>query len=156
MSGYATTQKILHVSYFWSLMFKDYITIVWKFHNFQIYDHKTQAPLAPLHLIIAVGPFAKWGIDFVTCNPHSAGGHGYIILVVNYFTKWAKVMPTYKDDRETAAIFIFNHVISWLSVPQAIVTDHDSHFCNFMMVELSAQLGLHHDNSTPYYPQANG
>jgi len=39
---------------------------------------------------------------------------------------------------------------------QAIVTDHGSHFRNQMMVELTAKLGLSHDSSTPYYPQANG
>ena len=41
-------------------------------------------------------------------------------------------------------------------VPQAIVIDLGSHFCNHMMVELTAKLGLSHDSSTPYYPQANG
>eukprot|EP00253_Pinus_taeda_P010833 PITA_10833 len=48
------------------------------------------APAAPLHLVVTVGPFAKWGIDYVTCNPRSAGGHGYIIVAVDYFTKWAE------------------------------------------------------------------
>ena len=43
-----------------------------------------------------------------------------------------------------------------LGIPRAIVTDHGSHFQNKMMVELSVKLGFHHDNSTPYYPQANG
>ena len=57
-----------------------------------------RAPPAPLHPIIAVGPFAKWGIDFITCNPHSAGGHAYIILAVDYLTKWAEVMPTFSAD----------------------------------------------------------
>eukprot|EP00253_Pinus_taeda_P024847 PITA_24847 len=76
-----------------------------------------RAPPAPLHPIITVGPFAKWGIDFITCNPHSAGEHAYIILAVYYFTKWAEAMPTFEAD---------------------------------------GQLGLRHDSSTPYYPQANG
>eukprot|EP00253_Pinus_taeda_P011560 PITA_11560 len=79
-----------------------------------------RTPPAPLHPIIAVGPFAKWGIDFITCNPHSAGGHAYTILAVDYFTKWAEAMPTFEED------------------------------------ELTGQLGLHHDSSTPYYPQGNG
>eukprot|EP00253_Pinus_taeda_P004649 PITA_04649 len=38
----------------------------------------------------------------------------------------------------------------------AIVTDNGFHFRNHMMVELTAKLGLSHDSSTPYYPQANG
>ena len=41
-------------------------------------------------------------------------------------------------------------------VPQAIVTDHGLHFRNHMMIKLIAKLGLSHDSSTPYYPQANG
>eukprot|EP00253_Pinus_taeda_P018091 PITA_18091 len=113
------------------------------------------APPAPLHPIIVFSPFAKWGIDFITCNPHSAGGHAYIILAVNYFTKWAEAMPTFLEDGKTAATFFFNHIIARLDVPQAIITDHGSHFRNIMMTELTDQLGLHHDSSTPYYPQAN-
>lgn len=65
-------------------------------------------------------------------------------------------MPTYNADGKTIALSLFNHVIAQFTVLQAIVTDHGSHFCNYMMTELTAQLGLHHDNSTPYYPQANG
>ena len=71
-----------------------------------------RAPPTLLHPIIAVSPFAKWGIDFITCNPHSARGHGYIILVVDYFTKWAEAMPTFAADGKTATPFVFNHVIA--------------------------------------------
>jgi hypothetical protein len=106
--------------------------------------------------VVSVGPFAKWGIDFMTCHPHSVGGHGYIIVAVDYFTKWAEAMPTFDNTGKTAALFLFNHVIARFGVPQAIVTDHGSHFRNFMMSELTKKLGLHHDSSTPYYPQANG
>ena len=65
-------------------------------------------------------------------------------------------MPTFADDGKNVATFIFNHVIAHFGVPQATITDHGSHFRNIMMTELTDQLGLHHDSSTPYYPQANG
>eukprot|EP00253_Pinus_taeda_P015303 PITA_15303 len=122
----------------------------------QIFQRKMRAPPAPLHPIVTVGPFAKWGIDYVTCNPRSAGGHGFIIVAVDYFTKWVEVMPTLTEDGHTATQFLFNHVISRFGVPQAIVTDHGKHFRNHMMRELTTQLGLKHDSSTPYYPQSNG
>eukprot|EP00253_Pinus_taeda_P023703 PITA_23703 len=92
----------------------------------------------------------------MTCNPTSARGHGYIIVAVNYFTKWANAMPTLNNNGETAALFFFNHVVSRFHVQQAIVTDHGSHFRNHMMVELAAKLGLSHNSFTPYYSQANG
>jgi transposase InsO family protein len=92
----------------------------------------------------------------MTCHPHSVGGHGNIIVAIDYFTKWAEVMPTFDNTGKTASLFIFNHIIAYFGVPQAIVTDHDSHFRNFMMSELTENLCLLHENSTPYYPQANG
>ena len=64
------------------------------------------------------------------CKPTSIGGHVYIIVVVNYFTKWPKAMPTYVEDGKTAALFLFNHVIARFRVSQSIVTNHGSHFHN--------------------------
>eukprot|EP00253_Pinus_taeda_P002213 PITA_02213 len=125
-------------------------------YNCQIFYRKMHTPPPPLHPIIAVSPFAKWGINFITCNPHSAGGHAYIILAVDYFTKWAEAMLTFLADIKTTVIFVFNHIIARFGVPQMIITDHGSHFQNIMMTELTDQLGLHHDSSTPYYPKANG
>ena len=90
------------------------------------------------------------------CRPTSARGHGYFIVTMDYFTKWAEAMPTYSKDSKTPALFLFNHIIARFRIPRAIVTDHGSHFQNKIMVEISVKLGFRHDNSTPYYPQANG
>ena len=74
------------------------------------------------------------------CNPTSVRGHGYIIVAVEHFTKWAEAMPTYAEDGKLSTLFLFNHIIAWFGVPQAIVTDHGSHFCNQMMPDLSTNL----------------
>jgi len=65
-------------------------------------------------------------------------------------------MPTYNNIGKNAAQFLFNQIITRFGVPQTIVTDHGSHFCDQMMVELTLKLGLRHKNYTPYYLQANG
>ena len=108
-----------------------------------------------LHPIIAIGPFAKWGIDFMQCKPTSTGGHDYIIIAVDYFTKWDEAMPTFLNDGHTATLFLFNHIITRFGVPRVIFTDHGAHFKNQMMSELHVKLGFRHENSSPYYPQAN-
>eukprot|EP00253_Pinus_taeda_P013885 PITA_13885 len=69
-----------------------------------------------------------------------------------------------RADTETVAeepiadesLFLINTLDPWFGVPQAIITDHGRHFRNVMMTELTGQLGLRHDSSTPYYPQDNG
>ena len=110
---------------------------------------------APLRPVIVVGPFAKWGIDYMHCNPTSARGHGYIIIAIDYFTKWDEAMPTYAKDGKTTALFLFNHVIARFEVQQSIVTDHGSHFRNQMMEEVSSKIGFRHENYMPYNLQAN-
>jgi hypothetical protein len=82
----------------------------------------------PMFPIIIVGPFTKWGIDYTTCNPPSARGHRYIIITVDYFTKWVEAMPTFKYYGETAALFLFNQIISRFDILRDIVTDHGRHF----------------------------
>jgi hypothetical protein len=92
---------------------------------------------APMFLIIIVGPFTKWGIDYTTCNPPSARGHRYMIVAVDYFTKWVEAMPTFKDDGKTTTLFLFNQIIASFGVLREIVTNHGSIFQNKMMIELT-------------------
>ena len=148
--GMATTQKIIHASYFWPSIFKYCHEAVKKCPPYQHFYSKKCTHPSSLQCVIVLGPFSKWGIYFLHCKPASVGGHGYIILAFDYFTKWDEAMPTYAEDGKTATLFLLNHMIARFGVPQAIVTDHGSHFCNQMMAELSAKLGFHHENSAPY------
>ena len=72
----------------------------------------------PLHPIVIVDPFCKWEIEFMTCNPTMDNSHKYIIVAIDYFTKWADAMPTFDCKVDTVAWFLFNHVITHFSVPQ--------------------------------------
>jgi hypothetical protein len=91
----------------------------------------------------------------MTCNPPSSNGHKYIVVTVDYFTKWAKAMPTFNNTTDTTMCFFFNHVISIFGVPLQLVFDHRKHFENEISIELSSWLGFSHEFSTPYYPQSN-
>ena len=128
LPGMATAQKIIRTGYFWPSIFKDFHEVVKKCPPCQLFYLKKRTHPAPLHPVIEVGPFSKWGIDFMHCKPTSARGHGYIIIAVDYFTKWDEEMPTYVEDGKASSLFLFNHVIDRFGVPQAIVTDHVSHF----------------------------
>jgi len=109
-----------------------------------------------MFLILTIVPFTKWGVDFMTCHPDSARGNLYIIVFVDYFTKWVEAMPTFNNDGETTTLFIFNQIVARFDFPKEIVTDHGSHFQNKTMTELTSKLRLRQENSSPYYPQANG
>ena len=156
LSWLATAQRILRVGYFWPSLFKDCVEAVKHCHPCQIFTRKVCAHRAPLFPVVTVGHFTKWGIDFTTCNPPSVANHRYIIVVVDYFTKWVEAMPTYKNDSDTATLFLFNQVISRFGISREIFTDHGSHFQNQLMSELALKLGFRQEHLPPYYPQANG
>jgi hypothetical protein len=149
LSELMTTHKILRADYFWSSIFKYCIEAIKKCHPCQVFTQKMHSHLAPLHPVIIVGPFTKWGVDFVDCNPTSIGGHQHIIVVVDYFTKWVKAMPIVKSDGNTVAFFVFNQIVARFGIPSEIVTDHGSHFQNEMMEELASKLGFNNDHSSP-------
>ena len=106
----------------------------------KIFSKKRCAHLTLFHPIVIIGPFSKWGIDFMTCKPTFIASHNYIIVVVDYFTKWVEANPTSSIDAKIATLFIFNHSITRFGVPKSIVSDHGSHFCNAMMNKLATLL----------------
>lgn len=126
LSRLATTQINLHASLFWPSIFKDYIEAVKHCHPCQVYTQKMCVHLAPLFHVITIESFMKWGIDFTTCNLPSVVNHKYTIVAIDYFTKWDEAMPTYKNDSETIALFLFNQIISCFGIPREIVTNHGS------------------------------
>jgi hypothetical protein len=88
LSGISTAQKIIRAGYFWPTLFDDCIHAVKQCEQCQLYANKARAPPTLLHPVITAGPFCKWGIDFMTCNPPSSNGHKYIVFAIDYFTKW--------------------------------------------------------------------
>ena len=74
LSGLSTAQKILRVGYFWPSIFKDCVNAIKKCHPCQVFARNMRSRPTPLHPIITTGPFTKWGLDFMDCNPTLAGG----------------------------------------------------------------------------------
>ena len=106
--GLSTAQKILRAIYFWLSIFKDCVNAVKKCHPFQVFARNMRLHPTPLHPIVTTGPFTKWGLNFMDCNPASAGRHHHIIVVMDYFMKWTEAIPTIISNGEANTQFMFN------------------------------------------------
>jgi hypothetical protein len=51
------------------------MNVIQKCHLCHVFTQKMCAHPTPLHPMVVIGPFAKWGIDFMTCKPASTNGH---------------------------------------------------------------------------------
>ncbi|GJU15031.1 reverse transcriptase domain-containing protein [Tanacetum coccineum] len=98
--------------------------------------------------------FDVWGIDFM--GPFSSSrGNKYIIVAVNYLSKWveAKALPT-NDTR--VVVKILKSLFTRFGTPRAIISDRGTHFCNDQFAKVMLKYGFTHLLSTAYYPQISG
>lgn len=90
------------------------------------------------------------------CQPPPSNDHKYIIILVDYFTKWEDAMPTFNNLPKIATRFFLNNVITHFEILKQLVSDHITHFQDDLFQDLSHLLGFFHEFYMPYYPQANG
>ncbi|KAM7497565.1 hypothetical protein LguiA_021979 [Lonicera macranthoides] len=99
--------------------------------------------------------FDVWGIDFMGPFPVSFG-YVYILLAVDYVSKWVEVKATRTDDSKVVADFIKNNIFSRFGIPRALISDRGTHFCNRTVESLLKKYHVTHKVSTAYHPQING
>ncbi|RVW66550.1 Retrovirus-related Pol polyprotein from transposon 297 [Vitis vinifera] len=110
--------------------------------------------MMPLNPILIVDLFDVWGIDFMGPFPMSFG-HSYILVGVDYVSKWVEAIPCRTNDHKVVK-FLKENIFSRFGVPKAIISDGGTHFCNKPFEALLAKYGVKHKVATPYHPQTSG
>ena len=109
-----------------------------------------------LHSIKVKEPFYQIGIDFVGPLPKTPTGNKYIIVAIDYFTKWPEARAVEEATAKKVSKFIMEEIICRHGCPKKILSDRGSHFNNEMIRELTRKFDIKHYFSTPYHPQTNG
>ncbi|KAA0063871.1 uncharacterized protein E6C27_scaffold855G00110 [Cucumis melo var. makuwa] len=111
---------------------------------------------SPLHVLSAPWPFSLWGINVIgPIDPKAPNDHCFILLAIDYFTKWIEAAPYYNVTRGVVLKFIKKELICRYGLLEGIITDNVKNLNNKMMDELCEQFKINHRNSTPYRPKMN-
>ncbi|CAN6542469.1 unnamed protein product [Malus baccata var. baccata] len=113
---------------------------------------KDQMPQSP---IFNVEIFYVWGIDFMGPFP-SSHGFVYILLAVDYVSKWVEARATRTNDSKVVADFVKTNIFARFGMPRVLISDGGSHFCNRTIEALLKKYGVTHKVATPYHPQTSG
>nr|XP_019068088.1 uncharacterized protein K02A2.6-like [Solanum lycopersicum] len=102
-------------------------------------------------------PFVTWGIDVIgPIDPKASNDHRFILVAINYFTKWVEDV-TFKSVTKKAVVdFIHSNIICRFGIPKIIITDNAMNLNSHLMKEVCEQFKIVHRHSTPYRPKANG
>nr|GEV21796.1 DNA-directed DNA polymerase [Tanacetum cinerariifolium] len=94
--------------------------------------------------------------EFVkNCPFPSSRGNKYILVVVDYLSKWveAKALPT--NDARVVCKFL-KSLFAGFGATRAIISDRGTHFCNDQFAKVMLKYGVTHRLSTAYHPQTSG
>ena len=78
--------------------------------------------MMPLNQILVVELFDVWGIDFMGPFPPSYG-FVYILVGVDYVSKWVEVVATKTNDHKVVVDFLKENIFSRFGMPRAIISD---------------------------------
>ncbi|RVW94477.1 hypothetical protein CK203_035660 [Vitis vinifera] len=100
----------------------------------QMHGDLIHMPPSKLHVLTSPWPFSMWGIDVIgKISPKSSNRHEYILVVVDYFTKWVEATSYARLKTARVAKFIRGEVDT-----------------------LIQEYGIQHHRSSTYRPQTNG
>ena len=91
MGGHMLTHKIMRTGYFWLTMDTNCCQFVQRCLECQMHGDLIHVPPSELHALTSPWPFSVWGIDIIgKISPKSSNGHEYILVAIDYFTKWVE------------------------------------------------------------------
>jgi hypothetical protein len=152
----ATAHKILKARYYWPTVFTDVCRRVRACTKCQRFVGKQQLKSLPLNLVVVLGPFQQWGLDFIgEIHPTSSGKQRWILTATDFFTKWIEAIPTWSASHKVIIGFLEDLIIRF-GCPSKIITDNASDFGSKTLSKFCERFRIKLIHSTPYYPQGNG
>ena len=155
MNGRMLAKKILRMGYYWNTMETDCVDFIKSYHIYQTHANLNHVPPSELYSMTFPWPFLVWGIDVIGRKALKASNrHKYILVTIDYFTKWVEAASYSVLKANHVAWFVENNIICRYWVPQEIIANNGSHFEREVR-RIMELYNIEHHKSSPYRPQTN-
>lgn len=79
----------------------------------------------------------------------------FLVVAVNYFTKWVEAQPFAHITKEQMRKFMWSSIIYRFRIPRILISDNGRQFDNNWFKDFCVEQRIQHHFSSPTYPQAN-
>uniref|UniRef100_A0A2N9H3P4 Reverse transcriptase domain-containing protein n=1 Tax=Fagus sylvatica TaxID=28930 RepID=A0A2N9H3P4_FAGSY len=118
-NGPFLARKIMRAGYYWLTMERDCIRHVQTCHKCQMYQNSKNAPPQYLHTMASPWPFSAWGMDVIgAITPKASNGHEFILVAIDYFTKWVEACSFKNVTQVAVTRFVKNNIICRYGMPE--------------------------------------
>jgi hypothetical protein len=154
--GVTRTLAKINQRFYWPKMIQSVSQYVRSCEDCQTKKKPKERPAGYLEPVQAKLPFEKIGIDLIGPFPLSTLGNRYVIIAVDYLTKWviAKAIPT-ATSKEVVDFFV-RRIVLQHGAPINVISDRGKCLTSNFTNELFRALQSNHLVTTAYHPQCNG
>nr|GEY89152.1 reverse transcriptase domain-containing protein [Tanacetum cinerariifolium] len=148
--------KAVRLGYYWPIMHKDARDMIRKCNDCQIHRPVTRHPQQSLTPITAPWSFYKWGIDIAGPFPEGPRKVKFLIVAMDYFTKWieAKAVATITDGQVKK--FVWDNIVCRFGIPGEIISDNEKQFADNPFKDWCDKLNITQRFTSVKHPQSNG
>ncbi|GKV46564.1 hypothetical protein SLEP1_g53537 [Rubroshorea leprosula] len=101
-------------------------------------------------------PFAQWGVDLLGPFVKGKGGCTYLVVAVDYFTKWIEAKPLSTTTEKKIEEFLFNSIVCRFGIPKRIIADNGPQFRATALRSFCNDYGIELALTSVYTSQSNG
>ena len=101
-------------------------------------------------------PWKRIGLDLMGPLPKTESGYRYIMVIVDYFSKWVEAFPLKTKRSEEIMRNFVEQVVSRFGVPEEILTDRAGELNQGIAKQIYTELGVRKLTTTAYHPQTDG
>ncbi|GJU44484.1 reverse transcriptase domain-containing protein [Tanacetum coccineum] len=105
--------------------------------------------------IMAPWPFYQWGMDILGPLPQASGKLKFVIVAIDYFTKWIEANPLARITGKDVKKFVWDNIVCRFGLPRVIVTNNGTQFVNDPFKGWCKSLNIKQMNTAVAHPQAN-
>ena len=116
--------KVIGIGNFWPTMQVDAVEIVKKCDKCHRYGNVQRLPTKRLMMIAFPWPFAQWEIDIVGPLPQGKGQVKFLLVAIDYFTKWVEVEALAMITEVRIRSFVWRNIICRFGIPLTIISDN--------------------------------
>jgi hypothetical protein len=145
----------LQREFFWFGMYTDVVNHISTCLACQQFERrKIQFPLLPIPVHHV---FEIFGVDIVgPIAPPSRRGHKYLLVFVEYATRWPSAIPLEDVSALTITRALYAHLFAVYGPPQQLITDNAKYFVADGITSFIKFLGTQHKLTPAYTPRVNG
>nr|GEW42017.1 reverse transcriptase domain-containing protein [Tanacetum cinerariifolium] len=106
--------------------------------------------------ITAPWPFYKWGIDIAGPFPEGPGKVKFLIVAMDYFTKWIEVKAVATITGRQVKKFIWDNIVCRFGIPDEIISHNGKQFADNPFKDWCDKLNITQRFASVKHPQSNG